>query len=1752
MKSRSTSSLPKISVITPSFNQAEFLEECIDSILSQNYPNLEYIIMDGGSTDGSVEIIKKYEKHLSYWQSRPDGGHYAALNEGFRRTSGEIMAWLNSDDKYHPSSLHIVGELFSAFADLDWMMGRPTVWDAEGKLKMVLATVPPWSQQLYLSGFYGPPHIQQESTFWRRSLWERAGSHLDTGFSLAGDMELWARFFHYASLHQCDIPLGGFRSHADQRSKNFAEQYDHEARSIIERERLRSDNSSEGRPAPGVIITARELVSHTNFALNRQTFPFFLYSRQHHLPLLERYAVDLYGKSIDWNRCDLKAYQDLFVYTYIRSNIAPGAKILEVGGGNSRVLTALHHLYECWNVDKFEGVGSGPLEINSTDFRTVRAYMGEFSPELPANYFDLVFSISVLEHIPADNAAIENVCNDIDRVLKPSGVSLHCIDAVLKKDSLWEHPVIKFISNKSNQGYIDLENVQNDPQRYVMSEESYNAYWRSVTGISYYDFGEPFSCNLLWVKGEDSSSEILNHNDISCEPVISVIVSTYASEEFMRECLEDLVTQTLANQMEIIVIDAASPQNEGDIVREFQKQYSNIRYIRTAERITVYAAWNLAIRESHGEYITTFSTNDRLRRDAYEILKNALDINPDCMLVYGDSYLTATPHQTFDNHSCIGTFEWSDYSFEHLLKACLVGPHPMWRRTVHDAIGYFDEKYLAIGDQEFWLRMGERFKLLHIKEFTGLYWLDDEALSAKAAYEIDGIRALYLQRHADRLLGQAQESHPQDGNASATLHSSKPKIGVFASAPLGSACPQLRLVSALTCLHEAGKLEFIDIAELLEKEPHRFEQELSGISALVLQRSRVTFWPYDDLGPFLEKTGTKLILEIDDALTHIPEKNPFYEHFQAMQHEFEEYLKRADLITVSTPYLKALYSHYNHNVIVLPNCIDTKIWKCEPPCEPTKSRLPLKILFSGTPSHVEDFAVLRGAIHRILEEFPDEVELIVWGNMIPEFLTHPRVRFIENYVNDYSHYAKNLTDLKADIGIVPLEDNVFNNAKSAIKWLEYSVCGIAGIFSNVGEYKDVVRHGKSGLIVENNEADWYSAIKELIVNRQLRTSIAKSAYSDVMTKHTVLHNAHKWLDAYRSSGCIPGAGAPAGAITASPCESEINAAIRFHQAGQLAKAEPIYRNILAAEPDNFDALHLLGVLAYQSGRLDESLELLSKTIQKHCSHSSAFISLGNTLTALNRYNEAAEYYHQALELEPDNAGIHYNLGNVLHFIDRNEEAVSWYQKALTIKPDFIEVHNHLGNALRKLGRLKEAEASLRLALKLNADVSGVHNNLGNVLMDLGRLDEAEASFRHALKLKPNYFVAHSNLLFVQNYSACHDIDSHLELARSYGRMVEKDVAARFTSWNCPQPPKPLRVGLVSGDFNSHPVGFFLEDVLAHVDTSRIELIAYCTQRKHDDLTARIMPFFSEWRQLEGLDDESAAHLIHKDCVHVLIDLAGHTAYNRLPVFAWKPAPVQVSWLGYSSTSGVSEIDYILGNPYSTPTKESHHFTETIWQLPETSLCFSFPELNLDVAPLPALSNGFITFGCFNNLAKLNDGVLSVWASILKALPTSRLFLKNKQLGESSARMEIINRFAGYGVSKDRLLLEGRSPRLEYLRAYNLVDIVLDPFPFPGGTTTVEGLWMGVPFVTKRGDRFISHQGEMIAQNTGLLSEWIAKDDEEYAAKAIYFSSNLEYLAGLRTIFRRHLHLSPLFDAPRFARLLEQALWGMWDRFEMNK
>jgi len=485
------------------------------------------------------------------------------------------------------------------------------------------------------------------------------------------------------------------------------------------------------------------------------------------------------------------------------------------------------------------------------------------------------------------------------------------------------------------------------------------------------------------------------------------------------------------------------------------------------------------------------------------------------------------------------------------------------------------------------------------------------------------------------------------------------------------------------------------------------------------------------------------------------------------------------------------------------------------------------------------------------------------------------------------------------------------------------------------------------------------------------------------------------------------------------------------------------------------------------------------------------------------------------------------------------------RRALEIKPDFAEAHSNLGNVLKDLGQFDDAMVSYHRALKIKPDLAEVHGNLGHALKDIGQLDGAEASYRQALAIKPDYAEAHGGLLLALNYTATHAPAYCLAEARQYGRMVAKKVTARFSAWQCVAKPERLRVGMVSGDLWSHPVGFFLESMLAQLDNTRIELIAYPTHHKADELTARIRPYFSAWKPLLGLNDEAAARLIHADGVHVLLDLSGHTGHNRLPVFAWKPAPVQVTWLGLPATTGVEEIDYVLGDPYALPPEFESHFTEAVWRMPDSCLCLAVPASPVQVVPLPALAAGYVTFGSFNNLTKMTDAVVAVWARILQSVPNSRLLLKTKQLSDPVVCANTRQRFADCGIAPDRLTLSGTLPsRDDHLAAYNKVDIALDTFPYPGVTTSVEALWMGVPVLSLRGDRFMSRTAESIAHNAGL-PDWVAADEDDYVAKAVAFTADLGRLAALRAGLRQQVLASPLFDAPRFARNFDEALWGMW-------
>ncbi len=623
------------------------------------------------------------------------------------------------------------------------------------------------------------------------------------------------------------------------------------------------------------------------------------------------------------------------------------------------------------------------------------------------------------------------------------------------------------------------------------------------------------------------------------------------------------------------------------------------------------------------------------------------------------------------------------------------------------------------------------------------------------------------------------------------------------------------------------------------------------------------------------------------------------------------------------------------------------------------------------------------------------------------------------------------------------------------------------------------------------------------------------------------------------------------ALEINPDYAEVHCSlgIAFKELGQLESAEKNFRKALEINPDLTEANINLGNVLQSLWQFESAVTCYRHALKIEPDYAEVHNYLGSALQSLGQLESAVASCRRALEIKPDYAGAHCSLGLALQNLGYFKDAAASCRRALELKPDLVEAHTNLGITLQDLGQLEDAVACYRRALEIKPDFAVAHSNLGGVLQSLGLLESAIESYRQALEIKPDYAEAHSNLLFVLNYVNNHTPSYYLDQARQYGQMVARKVTTRFSAWQCAARPERLRVGLVSGDLFRHPVGYFLAGLLAHINPDHIELIAYPTHHKEDELTARIRPYFSAWKPLIGKSDEAAARLIHADGVNVLIDVSVHSAHNRLPVFAWKPAPVQVSWLGLPSTTGVAEMDYVLGDPYAIPAEDESHFSETVWRMPESCLCLSVPLSTVNVAPLPALSAGYVTFGSFNNLTKMNDAVVAVWVRILKAVPNSRLLLKTKQLSDPVVCEKTRQRFTVCGIAPDRLLLGGTLASADdHLAMYNKVDIALDTFPYTGVTTSFEALWMGVPVLSMRGNRFLTRTAGSIAHNAGL-PEWIAGDEDDYVAKAMAFAYGLDRLAALRASLRQQVLASPLFDAPRFARNFENALREMWQIYQ---
>jgi len=526
-----------------------------------------------------------------------------------------------------------------------------------------------------------------------------------------------------------------------------------------------------------------------------------------------------------------------------------------------------------------------------------------------------------------------------------------------------------------------------------------------------------------------------------------------------------------------------------------------------------------------------------------------------------------------------------------------------------------------------------------------------------------------------------------------------------------------------------------------------------------------------------------------------------------------------------------------------------------------------------------------------------------------------------------------------------------------------------------------------------------------------------------------------------------------------------------------------------------------------------------------------------------RYADAETAARKALGLDARSPEAWLMLGEAQLELDRAAEAEQTFRAGLGAQPRDIELYRRLGNLLFIQGRTQELIAHSRHMRQRCPDYFDVHVDLARGLLQAGELAEAADVFAQALALRPQDLGVRDSWLFCCNYLAVLSPQALFEHARAYGQHASA-AATAYTQWNCERAPARLRVGVVSGDLRTHPVGYFLESVLGASDRGRIEWFAYATTRANDGLTARLQQQCSSFKVLAGLSAHDCARQIHDDAPHVLIDLAGHTAENRLDAFAWRPAPVQVSWLGYFATTGLAEMDYFLADRVGVPEPARQYFSEEVCYLPDTRLCFSVPEIAPDVAPAPAASKGFVTFGSFQVMRKLNDEVLAVWAEVLHGCARSRLRIQSDGLSDEAVCTAFRARAQRLGIDPARLDLHPSESRTSYLQSHAHVDILLDSFPFPGGTTTCEALWMGVPTVTLAGATLVARQGASLLSAAGL-PDWIAESRAEFIELALAKAADIDALQQLRMQLRERVRGSPLFDAPKFARNLDAALWQLW-------
>ncbi len=608
-------------------------------------------------------------------------------------------------------------------------------------------------------------------------------------------------------------------------------------------------------------------------------------------------------------------------------------------------------------------------------------------------------------------------------------------------------------------------------------------------------------------------------------------------------------------------------------------------------------------------------------------------------------------------------------------------------------------------------------------------------------------------------------------------------------------------------------------------------------------------------------------------------------------------------------------------------------------------------------------------------------------------------------------------------------------------------------------------------------------------------------------------------------------------------------AIAQFSAGNVPAAIKSLEEALALDPQDPATHNNLGNCHRRQGDLDAAVACYRRAIALNREYLAAYGNLAAVLRQKGEFAPAVETCRTALRVRADAADVRYHLGMALLGTGEQDEAITVLRELAMSQPDYPGLLIDLGLVLSKAGRLDEAIAYFRDAITRQPNHALAHNCLGAALLTRNDIDGAVASFRKALAIQPDFAKVHSNLLATLNYQPGWRQKRLFQEAQQFDRRHAQRLAPRAPVFpNNPDPARTLRVGYVSPDFREHSVAHFTRRLFGIHNREQVEVFGYSDvgTADADEFSRAFEAQADHWRPVAGLEDDAVAALVREDGIDILVDLAGHTSNNRMLVFARRPAPVQVSWLGYPNTTGMRAIDYRLTDAIADPPGEADKLhTEKLVRLAHGFLCYQSDDPQPAPAPPPCLSAGRITFGSFNTTKKLTSEAILLWSRLLQAVPGSRLLLKSNSLEDEVAKSTLLGAFGKHGIGADRLELTGWAPdRHQHLGMYAGVDVCLDTFPYNGTTTTCEALWMGVPVVCLRGDRHAARVGASILHHAGL-PELIAGSTEDYLRLAQSLAGDTQRLVTLRETLRERMRASPLMDLRQFADTLEAAYRDMW-------